>query len=147
MAKEIERKFLVTDDSYTNLASRSVHIMQGYLCRRPESTVRVRIADNRAWLTVKGRNRGIERDEWEYPIPPEDAQAMLGRCADGNVIEKTRYYVPFGNLTWEVDRFAGSHEGLTVAEVELPCADCPIEFPPFIGEEVSGNPRYYNSNL
>lgn len=147
MAKEIERKFLVTDSSYEALASKSVRIMQGYLCRRPESTVRVRIAGSNAWLTVKGRNHGIIRDEWEYPIPADDARAMLEKCADGNVIEKTRFFVPFGNRQWEIDRFGGRLEGLTLAEVELPSAECPVELPPFVGEEVSGDPRYYNSNL
>lgn len=147
MAKEIERKFLVTDDSYLALAISNARMMQGYLCRRPESTVRVRVTDGNAWLTVKGRNNGIVRDEWEYPVPADDAIEMLERCADGNIIEKTRYIVPFGGLTWEVDCFAGRLEGLTIAEVELPDADCPLQLPPFVGEEVSGDPRYYNSNL
>lgn len=147
MAKEIERKFLVADNSYESMATSCRHIMQGYLCRRPESTVRVRIADGEAWLTVKSRNRGIERDEWEYPIPVEDARLMLSRCADGNVIEKYRYIVPFGGFTWEVDRFCGAHEGLIVAEVELPHAAVSPSLPPFLGKEVSGDPQYYNSNL
>ena len=147
MAKEIERKFLVNDDSYMESATKCRHIEQGYLSRQIESTVRIRITDEKAYITIKGKTSGIERDEWEYEIPAKDAREMLDRCAEGNVIRKTRYYVPFDGLIWEVDRFEGVHEGLTVAEVELPASDHRIQFPPFVGEEVSGDPRYYNSNL
>lgn len=147
MAKEIERKFLVTDSSYRDMASAERHIVQGYLSRDPRATVRVRIADGRAWLTVKGRNDGAVRDEWEYEIPVSDARDMLGRCAAGRVIEKTRYIVDYGGRSWEVDEFGGELSGLTVAEIELDSADEQPELPPFVGDEVTGDPRYYNSAL
>lgn len=147
MAKEIERKFLVTDSSYRAMASAERRIVQGYLSRDPRATVRVRIADGRAWLTVKGRNEGAVRDEWEYEIPASDARDMLWRCATGRVIEKTRYIVDYAGRRWEVDEFGGELSGLTVAEIELTSADEQPELPPFIGTEVTGDPRYYNSAL
>lgn len=145
--KEIERKFLVKDDSFKSMASESFNIIQGYLSREPEATVRVRVRDNEAFLTVKGRNDGIVRDEWEYPIPTGDARQMLERCCEGTVIDKVRHIVPFGGFVWEVDVFGGSLSGLTVAEIELPSADTLFERPPFVGREVTGDPRYFNSNL
>lgn len=147
MAKEIERKFLVKDSSYRHMASSSSHIEQGYLSRDPEATVRVRVRDDRAFLTVKGRNHGMVRDEWEYPIPVGDARIMLRRCARGSILQKRRYLVPFEGFTWEVDEFGGDHAGLVVAEVELPSADTVAPLPPFVGEEVTGDHHYYNSNL
>ena len=147
MAKEIERKFLVTGDSYRALSSGSKHIEQAYLNRDPRATVRVRIVDGEARLTVKGINDGAVRDEWEYAIPVSDAREMIDRCATGRVIVKTRFIVPFGGRTWEVDEFEGSLTGLVVAEVELPTADAEVSLPPFAGEEVTGDPRYYNSSL
>lgn len=147
MAKEIERKFLVTSETYKEMASNATNIKQAYLNRNPDATVRVRVRNGRAWLTVKGRNRGMVRDEWEYEIPSEDAEAMIERCAQGTVIDKTRFLVPFGGFTWEVDEFHGVHDGLTVAEIELPSPDTEFSLPPFVGEEVTGDPRYYNSNL
>ena len=146
MAKEIERKFLVKDSSYRHMATSSSHIEQGYLSRDPEATVRVRVRDDRAFLTVKGRNHGMVRDEWEYPVPAADAEAMA-RLAPSTVIEKRRHIVPYGGLTWEVDEFIGRLAGLTVAEVELPSADVVVELPPFVGREVTGDAAYYNSNL
>lgn len=147
MALEIERKFLVTDGSFADSAICSRSISQGYLNREPERTVRVRLCDGRGYLTVKTRNCGATRHEWEYEIPAADARAMLGAC--GGVIEKTRYIVPAAEdgLKWEVDVFHGRHEGLVVAEIELPTEDTPFTLPPFIGREVTGDPRYYNSNL
>lgn len=146
MAKEIERKFLVTDDSYLKLATTSSHIIQGYISRRKEGTVRIRIRDDRAFLTIKGVTTGISRDEWEYEIPVCDAKAMLRATCEGTIIEKTRYIVPVEGFTWEVDCFE-SPKQFTIAEVELtdPTTNPPL--PSFIGEDVSGNPAYYNSNL
>lgn len=146
MAKEIERKFLVKDDTYKALATRSCVMAQGYLSTDIDATVRVRLSGDNAWLTVKSRNRGAVRDEWEYAIPESDARQMLRICK-GKVIEKTRYYVPAGDLTWEVDEYHGVHDGLVVTEIELPSADHPVTLPPFIGEEVTGDSRYYNSTL
>ena len=147
MAKEIERKFLVKNSSFMDISDSRRDIKQGYISRRPEGTVRVRICGDKAFLTVKGRNKGAVRDEWEYPVPVEDAMQMLARCTEGNVIEKTRYIVPFGGLKWEIDVFHGAHEGLVVAEIERPAPDTPFTQPPFIGREVTGDQRYYNSNL
>lgn len=147
MAKEIERKFLVKNSTFRELSTTATRIKQGYLSRLPEATVRVRIAGNRAFLTVKGKNHGCVRDEWEYAVPVADAEAMLDRCAQGSVISKTRYIVPDGAYNWEVDEFHGSNEGLVVAEIELLHAEATFNRPDFIGEEVTGNPAYYNSNL
>lgn len=146
MAKEIERKYLVAGNSYEEMATSSVRMAQGYLSRRKEATVRVRLSDGNAFLTVKGENCGAVRDEWEYAIPAEDARQMLA-CCDGGVIEKTRYRVPFEGHVWEVDCFHGHLDGLVVAEIELPDADCRYAVPPFVCREVTGDPRYYNSSL
>lgn len=147
MAKEIERKFLVTGDSYKAMAVGVHHIAQCYLSRRIDAVVRVRIKDSAAFLTVKGRNSGMVRNEWEYPVPLADAEAMMRDCRDGNVIEKIRYIVPFGGFYWEVDEFHGHHNGLVVAEIELPDTTVAPPLPPFVGDEVTGDVRYYNSNL
>lgn len=147
MALEIERKFLVKDNSFVKMAKAVRHIRQTYLSDRPESTVRLRTADGRAWLTVKSKNAGCVRHEWEFEIPEAEAEEMAAQCAGGWRIEKTRYLVDYVGFTWEVDEFHGHHEGLTVAEVELPSADVALELPPFVGIEVTGDPRYYNSNL
>lgn len=148
MAKEIERKFLVNGDGYKSAATGCRHIEQGYLSTSADATVRVRIADERGFITVKSRNRGAERGEWEYEIPVADARAMIALCG-GNTLRKTRWLVPAGEgLTWEVDEFGGRLDGLTVAEIELPATDTPLPpLPPFIGREVTGDPRYYNSQL
>ena len=147
MSKEIERKFLVINDSYKSMATHSIEISQGYLSRKIEATVRVRITGDTARLTVKGANNGIVRNEWEYDIPLIDAREMLSDCASGRVISKTRYVVPYGGSVWEVDSFHGDLEGLTVAEIELPDKESDFSLPPFVGREVSGDPAYYNSNL
>ncbi len=149
MAKEIERKFLVVNDGYKDLATNSVALCQGYISRRPEGTVRVRLSDNRAWLTVKGRNSGSVRDEWEFEIPVTVAAEMITSCSEGTPLSKRRYFVPAAEdgLCWEVDEFDGTHAGLVVAEIELPAADTPFTLPPFVGREVTGDPRYYNSSL
>ena len=147
MAKEIERKFLVSDDSYKAMSTACHHICQGYISMRKEGTVRVRVRDYNAFLTVKGINRGAVRDEWEYPVPVADAMEMLRSVTEGNVIEKHRYIVPFRGKTWEVDAFGGALSGLVLAEVELTAADEAVELPPFVGEEVTGDSRYYNSSL
>ena len=147
MAKEIERKYLVINDSYKHMATNSIEISQGYLSRKIEATVRVRIANQTARLTIKGANSGIVRNEWEYEIPLNDAREMLSNCVSGRLIIKTRYIVPFAGYVWEVDNFHGDLEGLTIAEIELPDKDPTFSLPPFIGREVTGDPAYYNSNL
>lgn len=147
MAKEIERKFLVINNLYESMAETCHHIVQGYVSLRKEGTVRVRILDDRAFITVKGVTRGIERDEWEYPVPVDDARQMLERVTEGAVIDKERFVVPYGGHVWEVDRFSGDCSGLVLAEVELGSPDQTVSLPPFIGAEVTGDPRYYNSSL
>lgn len=148
MAKEIERKFLVTDDSFITEAVASLHIVQAYISTDPKATVRVRVKGDEAFLTVKGMTEGCVRDEWEYPIPVDDARQMIERVAAPGKIVKTRYIVPVGNLTWEVDRFEESLDGLTIAEVELPSEDTQLtDLPAWAGREVTGDPQYYNSSL
>lgn len=146
MALEIERKFLIEDDSFKTLSTKQIEISQGYLSQDKERTVRVRIAGERAFITVKGENKGATRLEFEYEIPLDDARAMMSLCLPG-VIEKTRYIVPREELKWEVDVFHGALEGLILAEVELPHEHFKVDLPDFIGAEVTGDPRYYNSNL
>lgn len=145
MAKEIERKFLVTGN-FETFVTESHHIAQGYLNTDPDRTVRVRRIDDRGFITVKGRNEGCVRNEWEYEIPLSDAIEMLSICRGS--IEKIRNIVPAGaGLVWEVDVFEGRHKGLVVAEIELPGIDTPFERPQWLGEEVTGDPAYYNSTL
>lgn len=145
MGVEIERKFLVKGEQWKNLADPVVY-RQGYLCQDKDRTVRVRIAGSRGYLTVKGKNNGIERLEFEYEIPLHDADQLL-HLASKPLIEKTRRKIPFGGFVWEVDEFFGENEGLVVAEIELPNADTSFQKPTWIGQEVSDDPRYYNSNL
>ncbi|MBQ9591485.1 MAG: CYTH domain-containing protein [Paludibacteraceae bacterium] len=151
MAKEIERKFLVRSDAYKQ-GGRRKYVKQGYLCFEAERTVRVRVTEEegvrRGFLTVKGKNKGIERTEYEYEIAAEDAEEMIeGLVESGTVIEKWRWTVEEKGGTWEVDEFKGRHEGLVIAEVELKNADEEVALPEWVGEEVSGDARYYNSNL
>ena len=122
--------------------------MQGYITSPPAKTVRVRIADDKAYLTIKGSGSasGMSRFEWEMEIPGKDALALLGIC-EGGVIEKDRYYVPFAGHTFEVDEFFGDNEGLVMAEVELSSEDEAFEKPEWLGQEVTGDSRYYNSSL
>lgn len=147
MGKEIERKFLVAGNQYKAMATGAIRIAQAYLNTSPDATVRVRVCGDSAFLTVKSRNRGAERGEWEYAIPRSDAEEMMAACCGGNALAKTRYIVPFAGHSWEVDVFGGRLEGLAVAEVELLSADEAVELPPFAGREVTGDARYYNSSL
>jgi len=145
MGTEIERKFLVRDPSVVDGITGTV-LRQGYLSRVPERTVRVRHAGDRAWMTVKGSNTGATRAEWEWEIPVRDADELLAIC-DGPVLDKTRYLVDFGGRTWEVDVFAGANAGLVMAEIEIEAVDAWVELPPWVGLEVTDDPRYYNSAL
>lgn len=147
MAKEIERKYLVTSTDYRDMASRVRHITQAYLSTDPRSTVRVRIIDGRGKLTVKGITRGATRDEWEFDIPADDARDMIEACACSKIIDKDRYIVDYEGHRWEVDEFHGEHEGLVVAEIELGDEAERFEKPGFIGREVTGDTQYYNSSL
>lgn len=145
MATEIERKFLVLNDSWRGLGP-SFRIRQGYLSRDKDRTVRVRIRDEEAFLTVKGRNLGICRLEFEYPVPVRDAEEMLRLCT-GTVISKTRHYVEHGKLAWEVDEFHGDLEGLVIAELELMAERQEFVKPDWVGDEVTHDQRYFNANL
>ncbi len=146
MAKEIERKFLVADvDAVRSAAYESVRIRQGYLSADPQRTVRVRVRGDKGFLTVKGINHGVERMEWEYGIPVADALEMLEICT-GRIIDKTRHLVRFEGHTWEVDEFHRPVE-MWLAEVEMSTADEVVILPPWVGQEVTGNPEYYNSSL
>ena len=148
MAQEIERKFLVLDDSFKHEAFSKSHIQQGYICSERGRTVRVRIRDERAYLTIKGpsMNGGLSRYEFEREIPLDDGRQMMQLCESG-IIDKTRWLVKSGNHIFEVDEFHGENAGLVVAEVELHHEDEPFEKPHFIGKEVTGDRRYYNSQL
>ena len=145
---EIERKFLVKSQEFKAQATGCSHFVQGYITSPPAKTVRVRIADDKAYLTIKGSGSasGMSRFEWEMEIPGKDALALLGIC-EGGVIEKDRYYVPFAGHTFEVDEFFGDNEGLVMAEVELSSEDEAFEKPEWLGQEVTGDSRYYNSSL
>lgn len=146
MGLEIERKFLLTDNSWRDLSDSGTVIKQGYLNTHPERTVRIRIKGNKGILTVKGKNVKNTRLECEYEIPLDDALEMMKIC-EQPIIEKTRFIVQYNNLTWEIDEFEGDNIGLTVAEVELESEDQQIELPSWVGEEVSSDRRYYNSSL
>ncbi len=148
MAQEIERKFLVLDDSFKREAFSKSHIQQGYICSERGRTVRIRIRDERAYITIKGPsvNGGLSRYEFEQEVPMEEADQLMKLCEPG-VIEKTRWLVKSGNHTFEVDEFFGDNEGLVMAEVELKSEDECYEKPHFIGKEVTGDRRYYNSQL
>lgn len=147
MPQEIERKFLVTGE-YKSQAYAHSHIVQGYISSARGRTVRVRIRDERGYLTIKGASdkSGISRYEWEKEIPLDEARELLKLCEPG-IIDKTRYLVRSGQHVFEVDEFYGENEGLTVAEVELSSEDEPFVKPAFIGREVTGDVRYYNSQL
>ncbi len=145
MGIEIERKFLVRDAAVLD-GIEGVAYRQGYLSLDPERTVRVRRAGDRAFLTIKGRTVGATRAEFEYEIPLDDAEAMFHLCV-APIIEKVRHRVPHAGRTWEVDVFGGANEGLVVAEVELPSEVAIVVLPPWVGDEVTDDPRYYNANL
>lgn len=143
MPTEIERKFLLADDSWRPHVTKSVTIIQTYLSTNPDATVRLRVIDDRAFITVKSRNKGAARGEWEYEIPREDAIDMMDRCATSPIIDKTRHLVG----RWEIDEYHGALDSLVTAEIELTSPDERVTLPPFIGKEVTNDPRYYNSSL
>ena len=151
MAKntEIERKFLVTSDAFMAQATAQFHIEQGYLCKEHGKTIRVRIRDEKAFLTIKSSalRKGIAKFEWEKEIDKADAEELMLLCLPG-VISKTRYIIPCeGGRKWEVDVFHGRLEGRVLAEIELESEDEVFERPAWLGEEVTGQPQYYNANM
>ncbi len=145
MPQEIERKFLVKGD-YKQHAASSSRILQGYICRSKERSVRVRLCGQKGCITIKGATTGFSRYEWEKEIPPREAEELMKLCLPG-IIDKTRTLVPYNGHTWEIDSFHGAHEGLVLAEIELQSEEEPFDLPPFIGREVTGDPRYYNTYL
>jgi CYTH domain-containing protein len=144
MSVEIERKFLVTGSEWRQ--AKGIHFCQGYLNRDKERTVRVRLSGESAFLTIKGLTEGASRAEFEYEIPVAHAEQLLRLC-DGPIIQKVRHVVEYEGLIWEVDEFLGENEGLIVAEVELEREDQPFKRPSWLGQEVTDDPRYFNSNL
>ena len=148
MPKEIEKKYLVNDNSFESLACEKHHITQSYLVAEDDIVVRIRMIDDKAFLTIKGKNNGPVRYEWERKISKSDAVEMLKSLPIVGTIEKTRYKVDAGRgLSWEIDRFHGRNEGLILAEIELTDESVDVILPNFIGKEVTSDPRYYNSNL
>ena len=146
MGVEIERKFLVTGDGWKNRVQGDV-IRQGYLSSDPVRVVRVRVMNQDAFITIKSSTNGLFRNEWEYPIPFADAKAMLENLCQRPLIEKIRYCIPYEGMIWEVDVFSGENAGLLIAEIELESEDQNFVLPAWVGQEVTDDPRYYNTNL
>lgn len=146
MGTEIERKFLLSSDAWRAGAKGTMY-RQGYLNSAKERTVRIRTVGDKAFLTIKGVTVGATRAEYEYPIPFDECNAMLDTLAEKPLIEKKRYRISHGGLTWEIDEFFGDNRGLVVAEVELRSEGQAFDRPDWVGEEVTRDPRYFNSNL
>ncbi len=146
MGIEIEKKFLLKGSEWKQLAAGTAY-RQGYLSSVKERTVRVRTINDKGFLTIKGISVGAVRREYEYEIPVEDANALLDELCEKPIIEKNRYKVEHGGFTWEIDEFFGENDGLVVAEIELESEDQLFERPKWVGEEVTGDARYFNSNL
>jgi len=147
MSYEIEHKYLVKNSDYKELAVEKHHIIQGYLSDAVECTIRVRIFDDRAYVTIKGKNYGAKRLEYEYEIPISEAREMLNLLCEKPILEKCRHIVMFNGNRWEVDEFCGKLAGLTLAEIEIPSENYMYEKPDFIGKDVTSDARYYNSQL
>lgn len=146
MGTEIERRFLLRDDSWRP-ARKTVSCLQGYLACGPPTAVRVRIMDAAAKINAKRLTTEISREEYEYDVPLEDAQEILDRLCIGTIIEKWRHYVDFKGFTWEIDEYEGANAGLITAEIEMTHEEQEFPMPPWIGDEISSDPRYLNSSL
>lgn len=146
MGREIERKFLVRGSAWRKLAE-GVLYRQGYLSTDPLRTVRIRVVGDRGFFTIKGKNQGMVRLEYEYPMAAEDANQILDKLCLKPLIEKIRYRIKLGNFVWEVDEFKGDNEGLVLAEVELVDINQTVVAPDWVSREVTGDKRYYNANL
>ena len=146
MGIEIERKFLLANDAWRGLGQ-PTRMRQGYLAADPVRTVRVRIEGERAVITIKSKSEGARRGEWEYEIPVSDASELLDRLCEQPLVEKTRHRIEHAGHTWEVDEFEGENAGLVVAEIELGSEDEAFDKPAWVGREVTGDARYYNSSL
>jgi len=147
MATEIERKFRLSGEGWRAATTASTLLRQGYIANTALASVRVRVAGEQAWLSVKSMNRGMSRQEYEYPIASGDAREMLERLCQGALIEKWRHIVPYRGHRWEVDEFLGANAGLVIAELELDAEDAPFDHPPWLGAEVTHDERYYNVRL
>lgn len=147
MGVEIERKFLVVDDSWREAASAGLRYRQGYLSTDPSNSVRVRVCGDKAWLNIKSATVGMTRREYEYEIPSADAHAILEELCVKPLIEKTRFVVEHDGRAWEIDVFEGDNAGLVVAELELDSVSDEFSLPAWAGEDVSGDIRYYNQRL
>jgi adenylate cyclase len=147
MAIEIERKYLLKNDAWRAQADQGAEYVQGYLVGSPSASVRVRIQGEQAYINIKSATLGIRRTEYEYAIPLKDARHMLDKLCEKPLIKKKRYHVNHSGNVWEVDEFSGENTGLVVAEIELPDEETQPVLPDWIGEEVSGDPRYYNVSL
>ncbi|MFT3822627.1 MAG: CYTH domain-containing protein [Chitinophagaceae bacterium] len=147
MALEIERKYLVQHNKWNAIEKPTGHrIRQGYILTDPEKTIRVRLKDDKGFLTIKGLTAGATRAEYEYEIPAKDAEELLDKFSESE-LAKVRYNISFGNKTWEVDVFTGDNDGLIVAEIELQSEDEQFALPGWIDKEVTGEAKYYNANL
>jgi adenylate cyclase len=146
MPREIERKYLVRNDGWRPVGA-GIRYRQGYLSTDPGRSVRVRVGAGAGFLTIKGPLVGMTRQEYEYPIPVEEANEMLDSLCLKPIIEKTRYLIEHAGRQWEVDEFEGENAGLVIAEVELECANQRITLPDWVGEEVTDDLRYYNASL
>jgi len=147
MATEIERKFRMLNDDWKQLVTQETYYCQGYLANSNRASVRIRVAENKAYINIKSASLGIQRTEYEYAISLADGQAMLDQLCTKPLIEKTRYLVVYAGKTWEIDVFYGDNAGLIVAELELNHVDEPFDIPDWVDQEVSDDPRYYNVNL
>ncbi|HXH02053.1 MAG TPA: CYTH domain-containing protein [Candidatus Competibacteraceae bacterium] len=147
MAVEIERKFLVNGDDWRAAVQRSEHFRQGYLVSDAVRSVRVRVAGTHAWLNLKSATVGRSRREYEYEIPVTDAEEMLDLLCRKPILEKTRHFLEYGGLLWEIDEFEGDNVGLVLAEVELDSAGQEVRLPPWAGQEVTDDVRYYSARL
>ncbi len=146
MGTEIERKFLLANDDWRGLGEGKLYC-QGYICSGGQGTVRVRTIGDNGFLTIKGPTRGLVRAEYEYPIPVADAREMLANLCRGPLVEKIRYTIDFAGSIWEIDEFKNENDGLVVAEIELEQPQQQFVMPPWVGTEVSNDPRYRNSSL
>jgi CYTH domain-containing protein len=147
MGSEIERKFLLINEDWRNTVTHSEQFQDGLIARFGGGKLRVRLAPERAWITIKGARNGISRSEFEYEIPIDDAQEMLSTLCDGPIVEKTRYCAPYGGLTWSVDVHSGALEGVIFAEVELSAENQSIDLPPWIGREITHDPAFKKEAL
>ena len=147
MAVEIERKYLVVNDKWKSFIESESIMKQGYLATVDNASIRIRVANGKAFLNIKSATLGIRRSEFEYEIPLQDGDEMLDNLISGSVIDKVRYKVRCGAHIWDLDLFHGDNEGLIVAEVELDSEDEVFEIPEWVGAEVSGDPKYYNASL